>query len=112
MGNMLHHSIIITSFDDDSIKSIHKEARKTFKDLVSEIIDSKMNNRKSFFIAPDGSSENLDYSNTFDKKRKEFLIELKQYEYLSWTYVQYGDNADNYPSTVIEDSNWIYNIKQ
>ena len=97
MGYIRHHSIVVTTFDDDSIKEAHQKAKNLFGH-VSEIVKSSINGYMSFFIAPDGSKEGWPDSDTGDKLRKEFIDWIEEGEesrYLDYVEVFYGDDNGN-----------------
>lgn len=92
MGYMRHHAIIVSSWKDEHIEEAHSLAVALFPD-VSEIIESKMNGTRSFFIPPDGSKEGWEVSREGDDHRCAFtgLME-KSKLYLEWVEIQYGDD--------------------
>ncbi len=100
MGYMCHHAIIVSSFDKYA-EDARNKALEIFENcenrlsVVSEILTT-INGTTSFFIAPDGSKEGWNESNSFEEKRKEFINWLKtQYRY-DWALIQYGDDeSDN-----------------
>jgi len=73
MGYIKHHSIVVTTSIDELIKSAHEKAKEIFGTTVSEIIQSKINGYKSFFVAPDGSKEGWGESDTGNDNRKAFI---------------------------------------
>lgn len=116
MGYMRHHAIIVTSWDDSAIQDAHDKAREVFgkeggtawADLVGPIIPSITNGYHSFLIAPDGSKEGWDTSDTGNVAREVFLDWLDELRYdddssrFDWVEVQYGD--DDMVTEVTRDS--------
>jgi len=79
MGEMRHHSIVVTSDDTDIIKLVHNKAISLFEHLVSPIIRSRANGFQSFFIAPDGSKEGWETSDHYDINRKDYINYLNTF---------------------------------
>jgi hypothetical protein len=87
MGYIKAHTIVVTG-GKTSVKKAHKVAKEIFnkaffkdnpyRKLVSSIVDSKMNETFSFFIAPDGSKEGWETSDIGDEARASLLKELKK----------------------------------
>lgn len=102
MGDIMHHTIIVTSWDKERIKKAHKKACKVFP-TVSESIESQINGYESFFIPPDGSKEGWAESERGNENRQEFIEWLNSQKYedgstpFDWAEIQYGDdkNKDN-----------------
>lgn len=102
MGYMVHHSIIVTSWNKDLLRKIHSTANSIFMhhegSLVSPIVKGIMNGFDSFFVAPDGSKDGWEDSDWGDSRRKEFIEILDKNRYedgsssLDWCVVQYGDD--------------------
>ncbi|PHS04980.1 MAG: hypothetical protein COA88_12915 [Kordia sp.] len=110
MGYRLHHTIIISGFDSEEIEESHSLAINVFGELVSPIIDTKMNSVKSFFISPDGSKEGLETSDEFDLKRLDYIKFLKtELSMTEFVEVAFGAE-DGKKSVVIEDSNWLNRV--
>lgn len=98
MGYIRHHSIVVTSWDDVKFNKIYIKARSIFGSLVSDIIQSNINGYKSFFIAPDGSKEGWEESNTGDIKRNTFIKNIDKFKYcdgsnsIRYCELFYGDD--------------------
>lgn len=109
MGYIRHHAVIVTGrlphTDEEktNLLKAHEKAKEIFdegapdylksdKSLVSDIVEGTTNYYGSFFIAPDGSKEFWDTSDSFDKCREEF-IEFLGSLYLSWAEISFGDEA-------------------
>lgn len=104
MSYMRHHAIVVTSVHELELRKAWKTIGGLCADeegcdvYVSEITPkADPNGYQSFFIAPDGSNENWDESNTGNKLRARIKLILRSYEYedkstpLSWAEVQFGD---------------------
>lgn len=106
MGYMVHHMIVVTSWDQELIQEAYAKAQEIFggKDesgrflAITPIITSPVNFYYSFFIPTDGSKEGWDDSDAGDNKRQEFVDWLNQQRFedqstsLDWALVQYGDD--------------------
>jgi hypothetical protein len=107
MGAFKHHVIIITGWSQKSLKRARRKARKIFKELVSEIVYTPLNDFWSFFIAPDGSKEGWAESFDYDRRRAAYVAWLSKRPEsggsLDWVEVEYGDEYGR-PSAVINDS--------
>lgn len=90
MGYIRHHAIAVTSYDYDLIKECHKKAIQIFANRTSQLIDSDVNDYKSFFIAPDGSKEGWEQSYTGDIQRNDFIEWINEQAY------EDGSNAINF----------------
>ena len=95
MGYMIHHAIIVTSFDDKAIIKAHVKALKIFPDnLVTSITPYGMNGYRSFLIAPDGSKEGWEESEQGNENRE---------KYIDWLFNQaYDDGSSLYDFVEIE----------
>ena len=109
MGYMRHHTIVVTSWDEKILATAHAEAYRIFDATVSEIVLSPVNGYVSFFVAPDGSKEGWDSSDTGDAKRAEFIAWLRTQVYedgsssLTWFEAFYGDDDRE---CAVEHHNW------
>jgi len=109
---MVHHSIIVSSWDDRLVKEAHETAVRLFDvprwraysyaGLVSPVVGGLVNGERSFFIAPDGSKEGWPESDLGDDLRASFIAYLRSKRYddgstsLKWVEVQFADeNNDN-----------------
>jgi len=108
MGYIAHHAIVVTSWDDKTLKAAHDKAIE-IGCAVSKIVDSKINSYRSFLIAPDGSKEGWGDSDSGDQKRKEWIewAESTLYEDnsgpLSWVEIRYGSDDQD---AVISNHAW------
>jgi hypothetical protein len=101
MGYMRHHAILVTSWDEESIRRAHQAAEATGA-TVTGIVDSPMNGYGTFLVAPDGSKEDWPDSDQGDRAREELVRWLQAQAYedgstpFDWAEVQYGDeDGDN-----------------
>ena len=103
MGYMVHHTIVVTSYES-SIESVHAKAVEIFGNQVSNTVVSKVNGFRSFFIAPDGSKYGWEDSNEGDENRDKFIEWIKSQSefYIDWVEVQYGDDEGD--TKIIRDS--------
>ena len=96
---MIHHSIIVTSYNDEVIGKLHKKANEIFNG-VSDIVYSPWNAYRSFFIPPDGSKDGWDASDIGDRRRKQFINCIEEYRFddgstsVKWVEVQFGSEFD------------------
>ena len=111
MGYRRYHAILVTgSYNHEKfIVPAREYALKVCKGfLVSELIESCWNAVTSFFIAPDGSKEGWEESDTGDATREAMIAYLLSCRYedgsspLAWVEIQYGD--DNRDTRVIRSS--------
>ncbi len=79
MGYIKHHAIIVTGWKGEALEDAHKRAKAVFGDMVSPLVKSATNGYISFFIAPDGSKEGWEQSNTSDRERESFINWLEDY---------------------------------
>ncbi len=98
MGYIRHHAIAVTSGIDELLKKAHDKAKLIFEDRTSEILKGVTNNYNSFFIAPDGSKEGWEESQTGDNQREEFVKWINEQAYeddsnsLAFCEFFYGDD--------------------
>jgi|SRR5216683_3332841 len=96
MGYMRHHAIVVTSYNEKNIKAAHEKALEIFGDSVTAMT----NGYCSFFIAPDGSKEGWDTSESGDECRTLFIGWLNEQRFedrsssFDWVEVQYGDDEN------------------
>ena len=95
MGYMRHHAIVVSSWNESHLESVHKAAIDIFP-WVSPISPLAMNRERAFFIPPDGSKEGWEDSDKGDDRRERFLQCLNRERYedgstaLSWVEICYG----------------------
>lgn len=94
MGTIINKAIVVTAADY-KINDIRDEALRiygTYSHLISSVCVHAIAGEGSFFIAPDGSKEGWDTSNTC----KEYAEEFKHYlgnpatPHCEWFEVHYG----------------------
>lgn len=101
MGMQSHVGIVVTSYNDEAITDVWIDATEIFYE-VSDILDSKMNGVKSFFIPPSGSNVGREQAKKHEKDCQTFKEILKKYPSLSWVQIQYGD--ENHDNKILECS--------
>ena len=106
MGYMLHHAILITSWDDEKLAKAREAvvllgAQYGMEGLVSPVCEAHMNRYASFAIFPDGSKEGWEASDEGDSFRGAVVAYLDTERYedgssnLHWVEVAYaGDEPD------------------
>ena len=98
MGWIRHHGIVVTSWDAAALRHAHAHAAELGM-TTTEIVASPVNGYSSFLVAPDGSKEGWDDSNTGDAQREAFVAWLDSRAYsdgssaLSW--IEYEHDSDN-----------------
>ena len=108
MGYMKHHTIVVTSWDDDLIESAHRKAGEIFDRSISGIIQGRANGYRSFFIPPNGSKEGWELSDKNNRQRREFTSWLDEQKHgdgstsIKWVEVQFGDERGL--AKIVDDS--------
>ena len=128
MSYQLHHAIIVTVRSDKDgkhwIEIAHEKATEIFgrsgspRSLcpiaqVTPPTTGCMNNVRSFLIAPDGSGEGCEESDTGDAARAEFIAWMRDQEYgfdgsdwegspLQWVEAAFGEEEHRPPKIVAE----------
>lgn len=105
MGYMCHHTIVVTSWHEESIDEAHTKAEKIFGESVSKIVEGCINSQYSFFIAPDGSKEGWPESDEGDERRESFIAWMTSHTgplYVDWVELQFGD--DYHHTYILRDS--------
>jgi hypothetical protein len=106
MGYMMHHAIILDSWDD---KVIQKAVDKA-KELGMTVLGPSprvTNNHSSAMICPDGSKEGWPESDAADKARDAFVEWAKTLEYgdgsgpLSWVELSFGGDEPDLNTQVL-----------
>ena len=104
MGYIKHHTIVITSWDDEKLLEAYQKAKKCFiesfgnnvmdrhqaEKLVSPIVPGLSNGQASFFIAPDGSKEGWETSDDGNRAREAFLDFLAQESHCDYVEIMFG----------------------
>jgi len=110
MGQMHHHSIVVTSGDQKLLEKTYKKANKLFGILVTPIMQSVINGYFTYFISPDGSKEYWDSSNAYNDHREEFIDYLKSFKYddgstsINYCEFCYGGESDGFKTCIINHS--------
>jgi hypothetical protein len=83
MGYIVHDYILITHWDCEELKKVHKEICRIWKKYfdtssVSSVIHSPINGYGTILICPDGSKEGWTESNYGDAARADILNYLKK----------------------------------
>ena len=108
MGHVVHHAIVVTSWDATLIDAARKKA-VTLGASVSPLIKSAVNDDYSFLIGPDGSKSGWDESDNGDAQRNAWVkwAHRKRYEdgssSLCWVEVAYGSDDR---SALVTRSEW------
>lgn len=99
MGYMRHHAVVVTTYDATLASVARNKALELFEAAqVSPICSPECNGYHSFFVAPDGSKDGWERSETGDTARAAFLAWLNEQRYgdnsspHDWVEVQYGDD--------------------
>lgn len=88
MGHHVHHAILVTSSDCESIERAWQRAKETGA-VVSDISDAKANGFRSFAVFPDGSKEGWQASDDGDAQRKQIVQYLRERDF-DWIEVAFG----------------------
>ncbi len=102
MGYMVHHALIVTSFDRAQLEDARATAldlygQAGFASLVSPLMPGIANSEATFVVVPDGSKEGWDESTTSDRARFALMEYLRQMAHddgsssVRWCEVQFGD---------------------
>jgi hypothetical protein len=107
MGYTRHNAIIVSASYGQRVTEgehwaviAHSKAVELFGDIaaVTEVTPTTMNNYRSFLVAPDGSKEGWDLSDSGDAARDAFVTWLREQAYddgsspLDWVEVQFADD--------------------
>jgi hypothetical protein len=112
MGYMLHHAIIVHSFDDEMIETAHAMATKL--DMRPSPISKpdENNGETGFYIPPDGSKEDWEPSDQGDKDRDTFVKWLCKQAHddgsnnLNWIEVAFGGGEPQENTRVVRAGGW------
>ena len=99
MGYTVHHAIVISSWDAETLERVHNKALELFpaQEVCRSI--SRANGVSTILVGPDGSKAGWHHSDEGDsgrEKLKEFLRTLAYEDGSSpaeWAEIQYGDEA-------------------
>jgi hypothetical protein len=110
MSYVLHHAIVVTSWDRDALTEAHAAASLAFPH-VSPLVRSGLDDYESFFIPPDGGREGSQESGIGNVRRRKFLAWLNQHRRqdgkvsLEWGVVSYGGNHLTTRTDTVDYSN-------
>lgn len=112
MGYHIHHTIVVTSWNEERTKAAHDFARIIFSTLdahVSEISTPGINGYTSFFIAPDGSKEGWPESNACNTARDKFFKSLKELDgYVDAVEVAFGGDEPTVNTGIVRYNEYDY----
>lgn len=100
MGYIRHHSVIVTTANDDAIEAAHVAA-VAIGGCVSPIMHSGMNGYRSFAMLPDGSKEGWEDSDIGDGRRDSIIGWIDRYNQkvgyraFDWVEVQFGGDDES-----------------
>lgn len=92
MGYIAHRALIVTG-DRKQIEEAHIKALELCGNLVSNIVDGRVNGDSSFMVAPDCSKEGWEDSERGDEERTAMTTWLegtRQRLWLDWVVVRFG----------------------
>jgi len=96
MSHVLHHAVIVTSWEAAAVAYAHQTARGLFTDgefcLVSPITKARHNGYQSFAVLPCGSNAGWPDAEEHVRKLKEFTDWLAKQSHLQWVAIQFGDD--------------------
>lgn len=97
MGHVIHHAIVVTSWDEKRAQAAREHAT-SLGCSVSPIIVSAINGDRSFLIGPDGSKSDWPHSDVGDAQRDAFVEWAKGQRYedgsssICWVEIAYGSD--------------------
>jgi hypothetical protein len=97
MGVMVHHAIVVSSWNKEAIQAAHRHATELLEPLVTPIVTTEFNGVGSFAVLPDGSKEGWGPSDEADEARATFDQYLRAQAYedgsnaLEWVEVAFGE---------------------
>lgn len=92
MGQIVHRAVIVSGWDDQRLADAHMEA-DALGLPVSPIVRGRVVSCGSFMVAPDGSKEGWETSDTMKAARQRFIAYLREAPSLSWASVEFGEVA-------------------
>lgn len=103
MGYIAHRALIVTGYHRD-IEKAHTKAVELCGDLVSTVVQGRVNGGASFFVAPDCSKEGWADSDRGDDERNNMINWLQEQRsnrlYFDYVVVRYG--GDDEELTTVE----------
>jgi len=94
MGYIRHDAIVVTASDYNNRLTVALEKAKQLGLPCSEIVPSPTNGYGSFLIAPDGSKEGWETSNSGNDAREAWKKWTND-KYIDWAHVTYGGDDSN-----------------
>ena len=97
MGHVLHHAIIVTSWESVVMAAARRKAQELGLSVTS-MARSEVNLYGTFLVAPDGSQSGWQGSEDGDARRDAFIAWMRQQRhrdgssYLGWVEVSYGSD--------------------
>lgn len=108
MGYIRNETMVVSGWDAGRVCKAHGVACSIFDDagigrLVSGLAQHTMNGGAAFFIAPDGSKEGWEASDTAAAARKELIAYLRSEDarelYLDWALIVLGGDDGEFVVT-------------
>jgi ABC-type sugar transport system substrate-binding protein len=102
MSHIVHHAIVVTSWNAEAIAAAADEARKTGLKVIGPGV-RVLNGFMTFLVCPDGSKAGWPESDRSKQKRDKFIVYMKGVKYddgsscLDWVAVTYGTKEDGSP---------------
>lgn len=105
MGYIRNECVVVSGWDRTRVEKAHRSAvaifaREQMEDLVGDIVPHTMNGGAAFLIAPDGSKEGWEHSDSdlAGSLREEFMAVLKGKPdwYLEWALILLGGDDGEY----------------
>ncbi len=112
MGYIVHHAIIVNSWDKALLLKARKMAKKIFAS-VSSITESRLGDY-AFLIPPDGSKEGWPDSDKGDQNRATFVAWLNEQAYddgsnaLCYVEVKFGGDLEPEQEGIVSSSAKCY----
>ncbi len=110
MGHVVHHAIVVSSWDETAIEKAHTAA-SDYGNHVTSIAEGAVNGERSFLVVPDGSKSGWETSAIGDAARESFIVWMGEQAYddgsnnLRWVEVEFGDDNHTVKARVVDDSN-------
>jgi len=101
MGYLRNECIVVSSWDHNSVHKAHSVAAHVFNakglgTLVGAIAPHAINGGAAFLIAPDGSKEGWEVSDTAAAARSEFIAALGTLQFVEWALILIGGDDGEY----------------
>lgn len=91
MGTIQHHAILVTGMEEH-VSQARDIALSIFPDEQVSLVSGPVTNHFcSFAVFPDGSKEWWPESDRGNEQREKFISWLKEYLWVSWVEVGYGE---------------------